>query len=66
MNTVLLEQAISDSGLKKKYIAQKLGMSEQTFNKKRKKGTFYGDEIINLCEIINISGTKLASDIFLP
>jgi hypothetical protein len=66
VNTVLLEKAISDSGLKKKFIAQKLGMSEQTFNKKRKNGTFYGDEVIDLCNILNISGTKTASDIFLP
>lgn len=65
MNTALLEQTISDSGLKKKYIAKKLGMSEPTFKKKRENGTFYGDEIKDLCNILNISNTKLASDIFL-
>lgn len=66
VNTALLEKAISDSGLKKKYIAKELGMTEVTFkNKRLGKSQFLGEEITNLCNILGISNVKQKSDIFL-
>ena len=66
VNTVLLENKISDSGLKKKYIAEKLGISTRTFAKKIKnESPIMGDEISLLCEILNISDNNQKTEIFL-
>lgn len=66
MNTVLLEQKISDSGLKKKYIAKEMGLTVATFNNKAKGRTeFLGSEINKLCTILKIDNPKQKADIFL-
>lgn len=66
INTVLLEKAISDSGLKKKYIAKELGMSSRSFSKKSKGNSdFTGEQITQLCDILSISDNNQKTDIFL-
>jgi hypothetical protein len=57
-NTEELERIISESGLKKSYIAKAINLSRQGFkNKCENKNTFTSTEIAMLCEILNI--TKL-------
>ena len=66
MNAALLEKHISDSGLKKKYIAEQMGLTIATFNNKSKGRTeFLGSEISSLCKILNITNPKQKADIFL-
>lgn len=57
-NTKELERRISDSGLKKSYIAKTLGLSRQGFsNKVNNKSPFTTTQITLLCSLLNI--TKL-------
>lgn len=57
-NTAELERIISESGLKKSYIAKAINLSRQGFkNKCENKTSFTSKEISQLCEILNI--TKL-------
>lgn len=57
-NTAELEKIILQSGLKKSYIAQAIGLSRQGFKKKcDNKSPFTATEISLLCELLNI--TKL-------
>lgn len=57
-NTAELERLISESGLKKSYIAKAINLSRQGFkNKCENKTPFTSKEIIGLCEVLNI--TKL-------
>ena len=58
-NTVLLEEEIKSSGLKKGYIASKLGISRYSLiNKISNKNEFKASEIDTVCEVLNISTTK--------
>ncbi len=55
-NTEYLEEIIEASGLKKGYIAEKLGISRYGLsNKIANKNEFKASEINSLCEILNIS-----------
>lgn len=55
-NTAVLEQLIKESGLKKSYIAKTIGLSRQGFkNKCENRSTFTSKEIVDLCDILNIS-----------
>ena len=55
-NTVLLEQYIVKSGLKKSFIAKQLGISPYAFTLKLQgKNEFKASEIENLCKLLTIS-----------
>lgn len=54
-DTVLLEKLIKASGLKKGFIAKKLGICRQALNKKiNGLAQFLGPEIKILCELLNL------------
>jgi len=56
VDTVLLEKAISDSGLKKKKIAERLGLSTYGLSKKIQNETeFLATEIVLICEMLHLS-----------
>jgi len=64
-NVSMLEQAIKNSGLKRKYIAEQLGLSYQGFlDKIRGKTEFVGSEIVRMKDILRID-EKTVSEIFL-
>ena len=64
-NTSMLQKAISDSGLKRKFIAEQLGLSYQGFlDKIRGKTEFVGSEIIRMKDLLRIDD-KAVNDIFL-
>jgi len=51
-----INKAISESGLKKKYLAEKLGIEYETFRKKLNgKSEFKISEIINLTSLLKIN-----------
>lgn len=52
---VLLDNYIENSGLKIGFIVEKLGISRQSFDKKRKGDTpFRASEVYVLCDLLNI------------
>jgi DNA-binding XRE family transcriptional regulator len=54
-NTTLLEELINNSGLKRSYIAKKLGISRQALHKKIIGGAqFVGPEIKIMCELLKL------------
>ena len=54
-NTTLLEKVIADSGYKKSYLAERIGINPYTLAKKiRNETQFKSDEIGDLCRILNI------------
>lgn len=56
VNTKLLQQKIKDSGLKKGFIAEKLGRSRQALSDKiQGKTEFLPSEIRILCELLHLS-----------
>ena len=56
MNVALFEDALQKSGLKTKYLSDRLGISPQAFNKKRKGLTqFTFKEVKSLMEPMNWS-----------
>ena len=64
-NTAELEKIISESGLKKSYIAKTIGLSRQGFkNKCENRSPFTSTEIVCLCEILNISKLSEKERIF--
>ena len=64
-NTALLEQCITNAGLKKNYIAQELGLSPYGLsNKINNRNEFKTSEIEKLCDILNISDLKTRDKIF--
>lgn len=59
INTQLLEKEIDGSGLKIGYIVEKLGISRQGFDKKRKGVIpFRASEVYVLCDLLKISDEK--------
>lgn len=63
-NTELLEKTIELSGLKKGYIADKLGITRQSLtNKIMGSYEFKQGEISDLCDLLNID-TKAKEEIF--
>ena len=58
-NKELLDEYISKSGLKISYIAEKLGITVQSFGNKRKNlSSFKAAEIYVLCDLLNIGDDK--------
>lgn len=56
VNTQLLDKAIKDSGIKISFLCEKLGLSRNGFEKKRKGITpFRGSEIYVICDLCRIS-----------
>lgn len=65
-NTALLEKLIKDAGLKKKYIAQKIGISPYSLAKKiRNESDFTSGQIDALCDILKINSPTKKCEIFL-
>ena len=64
-DTALLTEKINESGLKKSFIASKLGITVYGFQKKVKnENQFKAEEIKVLCSILNISSLKEKEAIF--
>lgn len=54
-NTLLLEERIKNSGYKRSYIANKIGISAYTLSKKiNNENEFFASEINGLCDILKI------------
>ncbi len=65
MNSKKLLEVIDASGLKYRFIAEQLGISYYTLNKKIKSMTeFKASEISTLCELLNISDLEEMKTIF--
>ena len=54
VNKDLIIKKINDSGLKKGYIAKKMGLSTSGLSKKINQGRFDTDEAIAFCRLTNI------------
>lgn len=66
VNTELLQKKIDDSGLKRSFIAAKLGRSRQALDDKIKGRTeFLPSEIRVLCELLRIENDDERRQIFL-
>lgn len=64
-NTDKLVQIIKESGLKKGFIASKLGLTTYGLQKKiENKTQFKAEEIKKMCIILNISSLKEKEEIF--
>ena len=58
-NTEMLQRAIEVSGLQKKFIAEKLGLSRQSFSVKlHGKAEFRLQEVSDLCRILSLSTSE--------
>lgn len=67
IDTAQLDQAIADSGLKTNFIIEKLGISRQAFDKKRKgKNSFRLSEVYVLCDLLKITDDAKKNSIFFP
>lgn len=65
-DTEKLSERIGSSGLKYKYIAEKLGISYFSLNKKINNVTeFKASEVSKLCQLLNITSLEEKEDIFL-
>lgn len=66
IDTALLEDAIEKSGLKISYILDKLGITRQAFDRKRKgQYAFRQSEVYVLCDLLNLDD-DMRSLIFFP
>ena len=64
-NTTLLEEKINDSGLKKSYIAKKIGITAFSLAKKiRNENEFKASEINGLCALLKIDSAEEKERIF--
>ena len=55
VNTQYIENLIMKKGLKKSFIAEKLGMSIQTLHRKiTNNGDFFTNEVMTLCDVLEI------------
>lgn len=64
-NTAALELKIKESGLKKYFIAEKLGLSPFGLAKKiNNENEFFGSEIEKLCKILKIDSLEERHSIF--
>ena len=64
-NTELLEQVIAESGLKKRAIAKKIGISAYSLAKKINQVTeFKASEIDAMCFVLRITDRRLKEQIF--
>ena len=66
VKTEMLNERIKDSGLKRQYIAEKLGITPLWFTKKiRNEATFTVTEAAALCELLGIRSDADKAKIFL-
>ena len=64
-NTAKLEEIIEKSGLKKSFIAKKIGLSAYGFAKKLRNETeFKSSEINGLCDLLKIDSLEEKESIF--
>lgn len=64
-NTVLLEEKVRSSGLKTKFIAEKLGISRAGWYRKLNgKSPFTAEQIQIMCDILHITSLREKEDIF--
>lgn len=64
-NIFLLNKIINDKGVKKCFIAEKMGISRQSLNQKLKgESAFNQYEIKSICEILGIDDAKDKEKIF--
>jgi len=64
-NTLKLEKAISESGLKKNHLAKKLGISRYALSLKiNNENSFKAEEMYTLIEAIGLDETKAKSIFF--
>lgn len=64
-NTEVLEELIKQSGLKKKYIAERLGITPYYLSMKiQNKRDFNTTEIVTLCKLLNIKSAADRNSIF--
>ena len=64
-NTEKLEKAIRESGLRKSWIAERMGLSTYGFMRKvSNKNEFKTSEVQKLCEILSIRTTTERDEIF--
>ena len=62
---VLLNEKIEESGLRRKFISDKLGITPQGFNQKtRGKSEFNSTQIGIMCDLLNITTQKEMKAIF--
>lgn len=65
MDSKRLDFIIQEKGFKYEYLAGALGISNETFRRKRKGITeFKLSEILKLCDILGINSEELKSSIF--
>ena len=66
ISTDLLDESINQSGLKVGFIAEKLGISRQAFDRKRKgEIAFRQSEVYVLCDLLKLDASK-GMEIFFP
>lgn len=66
IDTALLDDAIEKSGLRVNYIIEKLGISRQAFDRKRKgRYAFRQSEVYVLCDLLNLDDCRRVQ-IFFP
>lgn len=64
-NTVLLEEKISQSGLRKKFLAERMGLSPYGLaNKISGKTDFKTEEVAIICGLLKITSLKEKEEIF--
>lgn len=55
-NLIVLKDKVKESGLKKSYIAERLGITRQSFsNKLNGVSDFKIEEMSNMCEVLDLS-----------
>lgn len=64
INVELLEGIIQQSGLKKSFLAEKLGVSRPTFDAYLKKGDMKMSQVNALCTALNIEDPAVKEAIF--
>ena len=66
IDTTLLDEAIDNSGLRINYILEQLGISRQSFDRKRKNvDKFRQSEVYVLCDLLRLDKDQ-KQKIFLP
>lgn len=62
---ILLEQAIKDSGMSKKFIAQKMGINPASLRRKLKnEQEFWQGEIVSLCAVLRLTNQQMTAIFF--
>jgi len=66
INVNKFEGAIRAAGFTQRTLAKAMGISENTFGTKKKKGTFTLAQVQQICDLCKISSADDKCDIFLP